>query len=125
MVCVVLGGLYIQLGVCIGLFGADTDTPLLGRTPAISPQLFCHSLSHSLPLSHSHFLSHSHSLTLPTNQLTQIHWNRAARTDKGVSALCQVVSAKLMVEPRDTFAERVNAHLPQQVREGGCGGGVG
>jgi hypothetical protein len=24
----------------------------------------------------------------------QIHWNRAARTDKGVSALCQVVSAK-------------------------------
>jgi len=45
----------------------------------------------------------------------QIHWNRAARTDKGVSALCQVVSAKLMIEPKDTFAERINTHLPSQV----------
>ena len=45
----------------------------------------------------------------------QIHWMRAARTDKGVSAACQVVSAKLMVEPTDTFADRVNLHLPKQV----------
>jgi tRNA pseudouridine(38-40) synthase len=43
---------------------------------------------------------------------------RAARTDKGVSAACQVVSAKLVVEPAETFVERVNALLPQQV--GGC-----
>lgn len=57
---------------------------------------------------------------------SQIHWNRAARTDKGVSALCQVVSAKLMIEPKDNFADRVNKHLPQQVRGGGaCGGGMG
>lgn len=47
----------------------------------------------------------------------QIHWMRAARTDKGVSAACQVVSAKLVVDPADTFAERVNALLPKQVRE--------
>lgn len=40
---------------------------------------------------------------------------RAARTDKGVSAACQVVSAKLMVEPPDLFAARVNQHLPKQV----------
>jgi tRNA pseudouridine(38-40) synthase len=45
----------------------------------------------------------------------QIHWMRAARTDKGVSAACQVVSAKLVVEPAETFVERVNALLPQQV----------
>lgn len=54
----------------------------------------------------------------------QIHWSRAARTDKGVSALCQVVSAKLMIEPKDTFAERVNEHLPSQVgaQYGFCAG---
>eukprot|EP00878_Enallax_costatus_P017892 GHUV01018804.1.p1 GENE.GHUV01018804.1~~GHUV01018804.1.p1 ORF type:complete len:472 (+),score=148.98 GHUV01018804.1:87-1418(+) len=46
----------------------------------------------------------------------KIHWMRAARTDKGVSAACQVVSAKLMVEPTDTFADRVNQHLPKQIR---------
>jgi tRNA pseudouridine(38-40) synthase len=46
----------------------------------------------------------------------QIHWMRAARTDKGVSAACQVVSAKLVVDPAETFVERVNALLPQQVR---------
>jgi tRNA pseudouridine(38-40) synthase len=48
-------------------------------------------------------------------QHKQIHWNRAARTDKGVSAVCQVVSAKLVVEPAGSFVERVNAALPDQV----------
>jgi tRNA pseudouridine38-40 synthase len=46
----------------------------------------------------------------------QIHWMRAARTDKGVSAACQVVSAKLLGEPIDTFCARVNQQLPAEVR---------
>eukprot|EP00879_Flechtneria_rotunda_P024275 GHRR01025727.1.p1 GENE.GHRR01025727.1~~GHRR01025727.1.p1 ORF type:complete len:494 (+),score=222.50 GHRR01025727.1:219-1700(+) len=45
----------------------------------------------------------------------KIHWSRAARTDKGVSAACQVVSAKLMLEPKGTLVERINAQLPQQI----------
>ena len=53
---------------------------------------------------------------------SKIHWTRAARTDKGVSAVCQVVSAKLVVDPAESFASRVNAHLPAQVCV--CGGGV-
>ena len=40
----------------------------------------------------------------------QVKWSRCARTDKGVSAISQVVSAKLAADPLDTFAERVNAH---------------
>jgi tRNA pseudouridine(38-40) synthase len=40
---------------------------------------------------------------------------RAARTDKGVSAVCQVVSAKIVLDPQDTLIARINQHLPQQV----------
>lgn len=40
---------------------------------------------------------------------------RAARTDKGVSAVCQVVSAKLVIDPQDTLVDRINQHLPAQV----------
>jgi tRNA U38,U39,U40 pseudouridine synthase TruA len=43
---------------------------------------------------------------------------RAARTDKDVSALCQVVSAKLVADPAESFVERVNAALPSKVRGG-------
>eukprot|EP00877_Chromochloris_zofingiensis_P006784 jgi/Chrzof1/2359/Cz11g12070.t1 len=46
----------------------------------------------------------------------KIHWMRAARTDKGVSAVCQVVSAKLVIDPQDTLVDRINQHLPAQIR---------
>ena len=50
--------------------------------------------------------------------LLQLNWNRAARTDKGVSAVGQVVSLDLSVEPDDTTADLINAHLPAQERLG-------
>lgn len=45
----------------------------------------------------------------------KVDWMRAARTDKGVSAVGQVVSGLFYVDPSG-FVERVNAHLPQQIR---------
>eukprot|EP00890_Picochlorum_soloecismus_P004565 jgi/Picsp_1/5109/NSC_02472-R1_trna pseudouridine synthase a len=45
---------------------------------------------------------------------TKVHWMRAARTDKGVSAICQVVSL-MMVIP-DGIVARINAYLPSCIR---------
>lgn len=39
---------------------------------------------------------------------------RAARTDRGVSAVGQVVSLKLILQP--DIVERINSHLPDQIR---------
>ncbi len=48
----------------------------------------------------------------------QIHWMRAARTDKGVSAVGQVVSLKVV--PSEGLVERINQHLPPQVGAAGA-----
>ncbi|PRW60709.1 tRNA pseudouridine synthase mitochondrial-like [Chlorella sorokiniana] len=45
----------------------------------------------------------------------KLHWMRAARTDKGVSAVGQVVSLKMVLEPPG-MVERINAALPNQIR---------
>eukprot|EP00850_Spirogloea_muscicola_P009509 SM000053S17466 [mRNA] locus=s53:514065:516429:- [translate_table: standard] len=45
----------------------------------------------------------------------KVDWMRAARTDKGVSAVGQVVSARVVVDPPG-FVERVNDALPPTVR---------
>ncbi|KAI5057095.1 hypothetical protein GOP47_0027110 [Adiantum capillus-veneris] len=45
----------------------------------------------------------------------KVDWMRAARTDKGVSAVGQVVSGLFYIDPPG-FVERVNAHLPKQIR---------
>lgn len=45
----------------------------------------------------------------------KVHWSRAARTDKGVSAMCQVVSLMMVLEPPG-IVERINQHLPDQIR---------
>ncbi|RZF40218.1 hypothetical protein LSTR_LSTR011992 [Laodelphax striatellus] len=42
-----------------------------------------------------------------------IQFQRAARTDKGVSALRQVISLKL---PEETKVDDINEHLPEQIR---------
>ncbi|WOL10774.1 TRNA pseudouridine synthase [Canna indica] len=42
-------------------------------------------------------------------------WARSARTDKGVSAAAQVVSGRFYVDPPG-FVDRLNAHLPEQIR---------
>jgi tRNA pseudouridine(38-40) synthase len=42
---------------------------------------------------------------------------RAARTDKGVSAVGQVVSLKMVLEPPGML-QRINDALPEQVRAG-------
>jgi tRNA pseudouridine38-40 synthase len=47
--------------------------------------------------------------------LRKVDWMRAARTDKGVSAVGQVVSARLVIDPPG-FVERVNEHLPKEIR---------
>ncbi|XP_013792490.2 tRNA pseudouridine synthase A, mitochondrial-like isoform X1 [Limulus polyphemus] len=47
----------------------------------------------------------------------QINFQRAARTDKGVSAVRQIVSLKLPVtEKPDGIVEKINNHLPPQIR---------
>lgn len=46
--------------------------------------------------------------------LQKIHWMRSARTDKGVSAVGQVVSCKLVIEPEGVL-DRINAHLPKDI----------
>jgi len=48
-------------------------------------------------------------------KFANISWMRAARTDKGVSAVGQVVSLKMIIKP-DGVIERINQHLPQQIR---------
>ena len=41
-------------------------------------------------------------------------FQRAARTDKGVSAVANLVSLKLV--PMDNLTDLVNEHLPKQIR---------
>lgn len=45
----------------------------------------------------------------------QVSWSRAARTDKGVSAVGQLVGLKLLW-PHPDMAAAINAHLPPSVR---------
>lgn len=47
--------------------------------------------------------------------LFQIHWMRCARTDKGVSAICQVVSLMMVLHPPGML-ERINDNLPPCIR---------
>lgn len=47
--------------------------------------------------------------------LQKVDWMRAARTDKGVSAVGQIISARLVIDPPG-FVERVNEHLPKDIR---------
>lgn len=46
---------------------------------------------------------------------SQISWTRAARTDKGVSAVGQVVALKLLIEGDDGLLSRINAELPPDI----------
>ena len=48
------------------------------------------------------------------DDLSKISWARAARTDKGVSAACNVVSLKMVLEPPGII-ERINQHLPDDI----------
>lgn len=45
----------------------------------------------------------------------KVDWMRSARTDKGVSAVGQVVSGRFFIDPPG-LTERVNSHLPEQIR---------
>ena len=47
--------------------------------------------------------------------MRKVDWMRAARTDKGVSAIGQIVSARLVIDPPG-LVERVNEHLPKDIR---------
>jgi tRNA pseudouridine(38-40) synthase len=59
-------------------------------------------------------------------KLSKICWSRASRTDKGVHAVANVVSAKLLLDLRrdltsdeeltDLFVDRLNAQLPPNIR---------
>ena len=48
--------------------------------------------------------------------LQKIGWTRAARTDKGVHAIGQCVSMRLMVDNEASFIDQVNAYLPDDIR---------
>jgi len=48
--------------------------------------------------------------------LGRIHFQRAARTDKGVSAAVQVLSLKLPSEFSEDQVEQLNQHLPPEIR---------
>lgn len=45
----------------------------------------------------------------------KVNWKRAARTDKGVSAVGNVVSLRMTLHP-PCMVERINEQLPEQVR---------
>eukprot|EP01024_Parvocaulis_polyphysoides_P012359 TRINITY_DN14458_c0_g1_i1.p1 TRINITY_DN14458_c0_g1~~TRINITY_DN14458_c0_g1_i1.p1 ORF type:complete len:609 (-),score=69.69 TRINITY_DN14458_c0_g1_i1:167-1807(-) len=48
----------------------------------------------------------------------RLQWSRAARTDKGVSAVAQVVSINMLVprnDPQD-MPQEINKHLPKQIK---------
>lgn len=47
---------------------------------------------------------------------SKVSWSRAARTDKGVSAVGQVVSLKLLYGSEEDTMRRLNAELPSDVR---------
>ncbi|EOA40011.1 hypothetical protein CARUB_v10008701mg [Capsella rubella] len=49
------------------------------------------------------------------NKPRSYEWARSARTDKGVSAVGQVVSGRFYVDPPG-FVERLNSNLPDQIR---------
>ena len=55
------------------------------------------------------------------DKLVNLRWSRSARTDKGVSALGQVVALKLGQPP--DFVERLQANLPPKIKVFGvrCG----
>ncbi|ERM96301.1 hypothetical protein AMTRI_Chr09g35040 [Amborella trichopoda] len=44
----------------------------------------------------------------------RVDWMRSARTDKGVSAIGQVVSGRFFIDPPGMIS-RLNAHLPEQI----------
>jgi len=46
---------------------------------------------------------------------SKISWMRAARTDKGVSAVGQVVSLKMQIDPPENMLEKINQQLPHQI----------
>ena len=48
------------------------------------------------------------------NAYMKIRWSRSARTDKGVSALCQVVSMNFLAP--EGVVDKINEHLPSQIR---------
>ena len=49
--------------------------------------------------------------------LLQINWMRAARTDKGVSAVGQIVSLKMVIGHTNyDVIESINKHLPDQIK---------
>jgi tRNA pseudouridine38-40 synthase len=45
----------------------------------------------------------------------KVHWSRAARTDKGVHALGNVVSLKLMCPTDVDMVSETNKHLPKDI----------
>ena len=47
--------------------------------------------------------------------LAQVHWTRAARTDKGVHALGNLISVKLLWPPDADMVAEVNSKLPADV----------
>lgn len=59
-----------------------------------------------------------------SRSLSRLKWSRSSRTDKGVSSLATVVSARLEVDPGDwdtdpegtRIAANINRHLPNHVR---------
>ena len=59
-----------------------------------------------------------------SRSLSRLKWSRSSRTDKGVSSLATVVSARLEVDPGDwdtdpegtRIAANINRHLPTHVR---------
>lgn len=79
--------------------------------------IFCHTLVRASSSSGRHVFS----CVIPSLVFSlQLHWMRAARTDKGVSAVGQVVSLRMILDPPG-MVERINESLPRQIRVFGYG----
>lgn len=53
--------------------------------------------------------------TANADAFSKVGWSRAARTDKGVSAVGQVIALR-MLHPVEDMAAAINAHLPEAIR---------
>ena len=50
------------------------------------------------------------------DSLTKIGYSRCSRTDKGVHALTQIVSLKILMNELSTMGKRLNENLPPDIR---------
>lgn len=98
-----------KVAVCLGYCGAAYSGMQLNPGTKTLEQYLERAIFRSGGLSRANF-----------GHFQKVDWARCARTDKGVSALCQVVSLKMTLPPgcssEASMVDALNAHLPADMR---------